>query len=464
MLNAPLTDPDEGLHAAISQEMVERGDLIVPRFLGHAFLDKPILFFWAQAASIAAFGMTTATARLPGMLFALLGIATTGWLAMVLFGSSADGGLALSGAPRHWIAATCYATMVLPFLLAQAPVHDVALVPFTNLALGFLWRAGRDSGFPPPLSELRRASGIRDSMPAALALGFSILTKGLEGVAIVGLGYGLYLLIARAITWRIVVRGIVILAIAVLVALPWYLAMNAREPGYLRYYFIDRHLLGFATETQRHSGQRWWFYLPIVIGGGLPWVFFIDLARRKAAPCTTEGRAPILLWTWLGGTTILLSLAASKAVTYVLPAMPAIAILAARSSGAMRTWRVVAIATTATYALALAIFGPSLARAHSARDLADYFNSSGRLPATIFVFDQRVSFVYYLRPDIRRQLHEEQIRSVSVEELAAMQPFPRDAVVALPSDLAATRLARIAQLANAPRHEAGRYLVVSPLR
>ena len=85
LLDAPLTDPDEGLHAAISQEMVERGDFIVPRFLGRPFLDKPILFFWAQAASMRAFGMTTAAARLPGVLFALLGIVTTGWLAGMLF-------------------------------------------------------------------------------------------------------------------------------------------------------------------------------------------------------------------------------------------------------------------------------------------------------------------------------------------------------------------------------------------
>ena len=84
LLDAPLTDPDEGLHAAIAQEMVEGGDLIVPRFLGHAFLDKPILFFWAQAASIGALGAGTAAARLPGMLFALLAIATTGWLARTI--------------------------------------------------------------------------------------------------------------------------------------------------------------------------------------------------------------------------------------------------------------------------------------------------------------------------------------------------------------------------------------------
>jgi 4-amino-4-deoxy-L-arabinose transferase-like glycosyltransferase len=296
---------------------------------------------------------------------------------------------------------------------------------------------------------------------AAIALGLSMLTKGLEGVAIVGVGYVAYLVLARRITLRIILQGVTVLAMAALIALPWYLAMNAREPGYLRYYFIDRHLLGFATDTQRHSGQPWWFYLPIVIGGGLPWILYVVLGGRKAEANTAEPPT-MFLWTWLTGAIILLSLSASKAVTYVLPAMPAIAILAARSPKAARAWPTLVVAIAATYALALAVFGPSVAGAHSALDLAGYFNSAGRLPGTIFVFDQRVSFIYSLQPGLRNQLHAEQVRSVSVEQLAAMQPFPRDAVVTVPADLAEKRLSRIPALAHATRHAAGRYVVVSP--
>jgi hypothetical protein len=75
--------------------------------------------------------------------------------------------------------------------------------------------------------------------------------------------------------------------------------------------------------------------------------------------------------------------------------------------------------------------------------------------------DGRVSFVYYLSPDVRRHLKDDQIQSVSVEQLSAMQPFPSDAVVALPADLSG-RLSRIPQLANASRQAAGRYVVVKP--
>ncbi len=515
-LDAPLTDPDEGLHAVIAQEMYERGDFVVPRFLGRAFLDKPILFFWTQLASISALGMNTAAARLPGMLFALLGIVTTGWVAQVLFDRATG-----------WVAATCYATMVLPFLLAQAPVHDMALVPFTNLALGFLWRARVDpkSQVPNPRPQ------HFDVGFAGLALGLSILTKGLEGVAIVGIGYGAYLLLTRAIRWAVAWQGIAVLAIAVVVALPWYLAMEAREPGYLRYYFVDRHLLGFATDTQRHGGQPWWFYLPLVVGGGFPWSLYVHRGDHKGL---LHGRPELLLWSWLVGALVLLSLSGSKAVTYVLPAMPALAILAARSwvtavsaesqAGAAHRlrapilvhaalfcviaaltpwaasrfgdqpvraedavafavlsaawlWLVISLrrrsaayalprliaATGATYVLAFALLGPPLAQAHSARDLAGYFSASDRLPRTIYIMDDRVSFVYYLRPEVRRELSDDQIQSVSVEQLSAMQPFPRDAVVAIPADLV-DRLSRIPQLANASRQAAGRYIVVKPVR
>jgi 4-amino-4-deoxy-L-arabinose transferase-like glycosyltransferase len=440
LLNAPLTDPDEGLHAAISQEMVERGDLIVPRFLGRAFLDKPILFFWSQAASMRVFGMSNAAARLPGMLFALLAIATTGWLAWVLG----------TGQQEAFIAAGCYATMVLPFLLAQAPVHDIALVPFTNLALGFLWRIGSDPGSGVPRAKAR---GSRDPILAGLALGLSILTKGLEGIAIVGVGYATFLLITRTLTRRLVAVGLLVVGVALLVALPWYLAMNAREPGYLRYYFVNRHLLGFTTETQRHGGQAWWYYLPVVIVGGLPWILFAELKGPRRVQET-------LLWTWLASAVVLLSLSNAKAVTYVLPGMPAIAILASRWDRTRRHWRGMAIAAAAAYAIALFAAGSSLARTHSSLDLAGYFNREGKLPETLFVMEQRVSFVYYLRPDVRARLMRDQIRSLTLDELEKVRPFPARAMLALPIDLADRRLVRLPQLADAHRESVGRYVLL----
>jgi 4-amino-4-deoxy-L-arabinose transferase-like glycosyltransferase len=271
----------------------------------------------------------------------------------------------------------------------------------------------------------------------------------------VGVGYGAYVVVTRRLTRRLVLLACVVLALAALVAAPWYIAMNAREPGYLRYYFLNRHLLGFATETQRHGGQPWWYYLPLVLAGGLPWVVFVRPRAASDAPAK-------LLWTWLAASLVLLSVSNSKAVTYMLPVMPAIAILASRSTSLLRHWRSVAGVSAVVYAAALVSAGLAVARGHSAIDLSNHFNNAGGLPNRLFVMEHRVSFAYYLRPEIRARIREDQIETVTLDQLAVMQPFPSDAVLALPADLADARLARLPQLVNAHRTRVGRYLLISP--
>jgi 4-amino-4-deoxy-L-arabinose transferase-like glycosyltransferase len=363
----PLLDPDEGLHASIAQEMVERGDWIVPRLLGEPFLDKPILYFWAEAASLKIFGMSEAAVRLPGLLFGLLGAWTTALLAGRLFDRRTG-----------VLAGLFYGTMVLPIALMQAAAHDVALVPWVNLALLAFWQADH-------VRRIRLESLMYTAV-AGVALGLAILTKGLAGVALVGIAYAGYLLIARRLTLASCARGALALAIAGAIASAWYVAVEIRIPGYLHYYFVERHVLGFATDSQAHGNARWWYYLPILLVGGLPWIAYLPAAlqdglarwkiRRSAAkrqemrggtrtancrlqiancklqidePSTVAtpplsarhtalatarpGSPNLLLWWWLIGCTLFLSLSHSKLVTYIWPVFPVPAILVAVAWG-----------------------------------------------------------------------------------------------------------------------------------
>lgn len=490
-LDAPLTDPDEGLHAGIVQEMSEHGEIVRPRFLGQSFLDKPILFFWLQLASVSVFGMNTAAIRLPGLLLALLGVLTTGWLARTFF-RVREG----TGHPIAWLAAACYATMAIPFALAQAPVHDVALVPLVNTAILAFWQLTRVVVGPGSPSG---RSGWPLVVLAGVALGLSVLTKGLPGVAIVGVSLCITVIATRTLTWRLVGYAAAALVVAAAVAAPWYAAMEARQPGYLQYYFVSRHLLGFATDSQQHGGQPWWYHLPIVAAGGLPWILYI-WRRPDAAPDSRH--AAILLWSWLGGGLLLLSFASSKLVTYVLPVFPPIAILCAsqwadalataqrgldwvrrraaihalalglltaaapwgtawmgsepglrdwvvfgaasagwlylsyriRFTGVASAWLWLVSATAVTFALALVMFGPPIARAHSAADLSDHLNASTTLPGRVLVVRERIgSVVFYLRPDLRSSLDDASVRSISAADAAVMAK-PGDVVAARPAD------------------------------
>ena len=346
VLGTPLLDPDEGIHAAIAQEMVERGDWVVPRLLDEPFLDKPILYFWAEALSLRLFGMHEAAVRLPGLLFGWLGALTTAVVGWRMFGRTIG-----------VIAGLFYGTMILPTALAQAAAHDVALVPWVNLALLLFWESQHTTS---------RRRVVLNTLGIGLLLGLACLTKGLVGVALVGTAWGCYLILSRRLSIAACLQGVAVLALAALVAAPWYLAFEARSPGYLYYFFVERHLLGFATSTQNHGSAPWWYYLPILLGGGLPWIGYLPvtildgIARRREArgdqkgtvpfsrrngtlqedapvPPRKSGQSPsggrdgalLLLGCWIVACTLLLSLSHSKLVTYIWPVFPAVALLAA---------------------------------------------------------------------------------------------------------------------------------------
>ena len=496
----PLFDPDEGLHAAIAREMVERGDWVTPRLLGEPFLDKPILFFWAQAASIALLGASEIAVRLPGLLLGLAGALATGWLARALW-----------GLPRGALAMACYATLILPLALAQAAVHDVALVPCVTMALLCFWRAAHVTRAP---AALVWGAG------AGVWLGLSILAKGLSGVAVTGVAFALWALAARRLRLSLVAGGLVSLVVAAAIAAPWYLAMERANPGYFHYYFVERHLLGFTTTTQIHGQRPWWYYVPILVAGSLPWVVYLPESWRRWRSSTPPAReADLLGWCWLAGATVFLSLSGSKMVTYVWPVFPAVALLAsgawvgAAPSRATRmthtgfgvvllpvaaavtlarfdvavtfaAWTAAALAiiawlaagphrlggswdaasrgaalTGATMLAALLVIMPSVAPTLSARDLAQHVNRATDLPARLWVFDERIgSLLFYLDAGHRAGLVPGSVESVGIDRLLSMRQPPDNTVVAVPREKLGRLTARV-DLAGAPRVSAGHYEV-----
>lgn len=456
-LRTPLLDPDEGLHAAIAQEMVEHNDWVMPQLIGEPFLDKPIFYFWCEALSLRLFGDNEAAVRLPGMLLSILGVATTGLLAGWMFGRAA--GL---------LSAAFYATTILPTAMSQSPVHDVALVPMVNLAVLCFWRSQEAA------SARARWGAV---VLAGVVLGLSLLTKGLVGVALVGLGYGMWLILTRRLSLVAVLQGALALTIAGLLAAGWYAAMEARVPGYCRYFLFERHVLGYATATQRHGSAAWWYYLPVILLGGLPWVAYLPLylirGRDGATDDGPQRRARLLLWCWLTIGVLVLSLARSKLPTYAWPLFPPAAMLAAllwrdllggrlaaaaergvaatlyfsclgspvvilvAAKIAARHFRVSLTTDTWVMALLVGLLGvlpglfywsarrraalsaaltscalqfvwimtwlmPQIAPATSAVALARHFNAAGCLPPRVTLLEERIgSLLFYLDPPLR---------------------------------------------------------------
>jgi 4-amino-4-deoxy-L-arabinose transferase-like glycosyltransferase len=345
-LGTPLLDPDEGLHASIAQEMVESGDYLVPRFCGEPFRDKPIVYFAAQAASLRLLGMNEAAVRLPGVLFSLLGCFTTWLLARRLY----DKEIA-----RYALAAAL--TLVLPVMLTQSPAHDIALVPAINLLALCFWEQDRAATARMRWSWL--AGG-------AACVAFALLTKGLIGIAVFAVGIGLYAIFTRSLSWRLVGSSAFVLGAGGALASPWFLAMETASPGYLQYYFIERHLMGFVTEAQSHGEAPWYYYLAPVLGGAMPWLLYSVAAVVQLAFDGKQGkesRATVWMACWFVGGFLFLSTANSKLMTYSLPLFPPLAVLAGVAicrffRGSLAPAMAMAVANTFRIACVVGIFAP----------------------------------------------------------------------------------------------------------
>lgn len=345
-LRAPLLDPDEGLHASIAQEMVEHGDYLVPRFCGEPFRDKPIVYFLAEAASLRLFGMNEAAVRLPGVLFSLAGCLTTALLAWRLYDREVA---------AYALAAAL--TLVLPVMLTQSPAHDIALVPAINLLALCFWEQERAT---------TRGGLWRWLIGGVFCVAMALLTKGLIGVAVFAVGIGLYAVATRSLTWRLAARSAFVLACGAVLASPWFLIMESASPGYLKYYFIERHLMGFLTEGETHGKAAWYYYVAPVLGGAMPWLLY-SMATvwqlRQDDRRTRESRATILMAAWFVGGFLFLSTANSKLLTYSLPLFPPLAILAGVAfarffRGTLAPLVRLAVAMSFRLACLFGIFGP----------------------------------------------------------------------------------------------------------
>jgi 4-amino-4-deoxy-L-arabinose transferase-like glycosyltransferase len=114
-----------------------------------------------------------------------------------------------------------------------------------------------------------------------------------------------------------------------LVATPWFVLVSRANPEFARFFFVHEHFERFLT-TAHHRTEPWWFFIPILLVGFLPWMvsLFPAIASAWRVPARRGELAPLrfgLLW----GLFVVgfFSLSGSKLPAYILPAFPAFALL-----------------------------------------------------------------------------------------------------------------------------------------
>ena len=309
-----ITDSDEGFYAESSREMVASGDWVTPHYNYEPRFQKPILYYWLTSATYLVTGAGEFGARF--------------WAAMAGVGLV----LVTAAAGRRWydettglLAGAIVATNFGYFSIGRMALPDLPLTFCITLAI---WAA--------LVSTLEQERSPRKFVVlAALGLGLGFLMKGPVGLIIPAIVIVPVLMLERrsiGLNPADIVLGFLIM---IAVAMPWYLLMWSRHGNdYLQSFFVGDNLERFAT-SRFNDPRPWWFYLPVVAGGLLPWT---PLALVWLGPITQllRGRRGVgtidlrlLMWALLP--LIFYSISVGKQPRYVLPVLPPLALLLASS-------------------------------------------------------------------------------------------------------------------------------------
>jgi 4-amino-4-deoxy-L-arabinose transferase-like glycosyltransferase len=121
------------------------------------------------------------------------------------------------------------------------------------------------------------------------------------------------------------------LAMLLAVAAPWFILVSLRNPGFAEFFFIHEHVARYMTEVHHRAGA-WWYYIPLLLIGMLPWTSALPWIARRDRPvaaAASDTRAVRILVAWCGFVLVFFSLSGSKLPSYILPMFPALALLVA---------------------------------------------------------------------------------------------------------------------------------------
>lgn len=299
-----LNEPDEGRYASVAYEMLRAGDWIVPHFQGHPHLTKPPLIYWLTA-----------------LCFKLGGV--NEWSARTIPAVAAFGTLLLTWSlARRWLGArhALFAALILlgsPLFFATARLCDPNMLLTLWVTLGsWAWLRWQEEG------------KSHQRWLYYLAHGLAFLTKGPVGCIIILLAQLAFRIAARPTG---AARSIFFwpgLLLALLLGASWYLLMIYQQPDRLDYFVRYELLDRFFTNTHKRSEPFWFFWavLPVAV---FPWLPILVSLRKRGWTALRRSVPEGGLILHILMILVFFSACRSKLPTYILPALPPLALLTA---------------------------------------------------------------------------------------------------------------------------------------
>lgn len=306
-----LMDPDEGRYHEIPREMLLTGDFITPHLNGVEYFEKPALQYWLTAIIMKIFGVNEFAGRVVPALSAVGCVGLTFWLGSMMF--SRRVGL---------LASAILATSCLNLIVASINILDMLLTLFMTMCLVSFY-------------AFERSEQKKYLLLFYIAMGLGVLTKGLVAIILpLGILFWYTMLTKRP---RLFLKLFYLPGILAFLAVtvPWFYLVCQANHDFFYFFFIREHFLRFTTKMHDRF-QPWWFFIPFVFVGMLPWTgFLMSLFSKKGVIRKTVSERNrfdiIYLLTWFLVIFIFYSISDSKLVPYIMPCWMPMAILVAAS-------------------------------------------------------------------------------------------------------------------------------------
>ncbi|MGC8735806.1 MAG: ArnT family glycosyltransferase [Dissulfurimicrobium sp.] len=328
-----LFDVDEAVFAEATKEMIKTGDFITPTYNGVNRYDKPILFYWMMAASYKTFGINEFAARFPSALAGTLLVLSIFFFVRRFIGE------------KYAVYSTIsFVLSIYFFVYSHAAVTDMLLTLFITVSIFSFYIFNAD--------DFSDGSHISPYVRAMFSYGFylfsalAFLTKGLIGIVFpFGIAI-IYLAITKGpkeIKRVFNIKGIVLFLI---VSGPWYgaqLAINGME--FVDQFFIKHHFARYLDVISGHRGP-FYYFIPVLLLGFFPWIVFFPSGIRavikdsnltllirnifndkKRKPVDHRASIGLLAFIWFAVIFLFFSFSTTKLPNYILPSIPAVAIL-----------------------------------------------------------------------------------------------------------------------------------------
>lgn len=308
----PLFDVDEPRYAQAAYEMIQRNDWVTPYFNGVVRFDKPVFYYWLIAFAYQLMGVTEFAARSVSALSGTLMVFAT-------YGVAAR----MIGARYGFIAGLVLLSSIMMMALSRMSITDMTLVLWMTLTTLTLFLVAQHSR--------------RWWLLAGLFAGIGILTKGPVAIVLPGAVLTVYAFVMGQ--WKqcfLTPWFFVAVVMALLVPVPWYWAAYQANGQVFLDALYHHNVSRFSGAVNYHI-KPFWYYIPVLLVGFMPWITFLPAAIRTATrwcfmhwPSRRKNAmVSMLVFSAVWAVTVFLffTVAKTKLLTYVLPMFPALGLL-----------------------------------------------------------------------------------------------------------------------------------------